>query len=200
MGAAATEDITLEPVTPQEETVDDAANEALATEGAAEVVADVEVINLESPIKMIPRANRRTPMAISCLPKGLIDVSHKPEDVQFWNDMGLYDFVNLDWEVKTGTNAQISEFFANSTLVGTMVDGHLINLTEENLGQIFKLGIGHVDIAARARRWDSQKFSVPKDKNGYKLSHCTDPLLVEHLDYMRITLYLQDQRNIITGV
>ncbi|CAM6096975.1 unnamed protein product [Calypogeia fissa] len=114
--------------------------------------------------------------------------------------MELYDFVNLEWEVKTGTNAQVSEFITNSTEVGTVVDGHVINLTKEILGLIFKLGVGRADIATRARRWASRKFSVPKDKTRYKLSHCTDPLLVERLDYMRLTLYLQDQRNIITEV
>ncbi|CAM6091777.1 unnamed protein product [Calypogeia fissa] len=72
-GTEATEDITLELVTLEEEAVDDVANEALATEGATKVVVGVEVIDLESPIKMVPKANKRTPMAISCLPKGLID-------------------------------------------------------------------------------------------------------------------------------
>ncbi|CAM6092242.1 unnamed protein product [Calypogeia fissa] len=200
MGTVATEEITLEPVTPQEAAVDDAANEALGTGGTVGMVADVDVIDLGSPIKMTPRANRKTLMSIGCLPKGLIDVSHKLEHVQFWKDMGLYDFVNLDWEVKTGTDAQVSEFIANSIPVATMVDGHLIDLTEDNLGEIFKLGIGCADIASRARPWDSKKFSVAKDKNGYKLSHCTDPLLVERLDYMHITLYPQDRKNIITGV
>ncbi|CAM6092213.1 unnamed protein product [Calypogeia fissa] len=36
--------------------------------------------------------------------------------------MGLYDFVNLEWNVKTSTNAQVSEFIANSTNVATMVE------------------------------------------------------------------------------
>ncbi|CAM6094798.1 unnamed protein product [Calypogeia fissa] len=197
---AATEDVTLELVTPEVEAIDDVATKPLATEGAVEGAIVVEVISLDSPIKAVPRANRRKPMAISCLPNGLIDISHKPEHVQFWKDMGLYDFMNLDWDVKTGTNAQILEFIANAIVVDTVVDVHVINLIKDNLGQIFKLGTERADIAARARRWDSRKFSVAKDKNGYKLSHYIDPSFVERLDYMRITLYLQDRRNIITGV
>ncbi|CAM6117716.1 unnamed protein product [Calypogeia fissa] len=105
--------------------------------------------------------------------------------------MGLYDFVNLPWDAQVGTNDQVSEFVANFSNVATMVDGHLIDLIDENLAMLFKLGIGSSkDIAARARRWASQKFSMPKDKNGYKLSHRTDPLLVERLDFMRLILYM----------
>ncbi|CAM6105485.1 unnamed protein product [Calypogeia fissa] len=70
--------------------------------------------------------------------------------------MRLYNFVNLPWDTMIGTNAQCSEFVTNSTIVASMVDGHLTDMTEENLVEVFKLGIGDSrDIVARARSWQS---------------------------------------------
>ncbi|CAM6098768.1 unnamed protein product [Calypogeia fissa] len=83
----------------------------------------------------------------------------------------------------------------------TIVSGEVINILEESLANMFHLGMGETkDIAARARSWQSQKFTAPKEKNGYKLNTCTDKNLVERLEFIRAALYLQERRNVITGV
>ncbi|CAM6082073.1 unnamed protein product [Calypogeia fissa] len=82
----------------------------------------------------------------------------------------------------------------------TTVKGVKIDLREAMLAIIFKLGLRSVrDPGLRAKTWQSQKFTIPKEKNRYKLIACTDTGLVERLKFIRATLYLQEQKNMISG-
>ncbi|CAM6086507.1 unnamed protein product [Calypogeia fissa] len=116
--------------------------------------------------------------------------------------MGLHDFVHLQWNTTIGTLAECVEFVNNTTPVVALVGGgEVIHLLEEDVAAFFHLGVGETkDIAARARSWQSQKFTAPKEKNGYKLNTCTDKNLVERLEFIRAAIYLQERRNVITGV
>ncbi|CAM6124996.1 unnamed protein product [Calypogeia fissa] len=84
--------------------------------------------------------------------------------------MRLYDFVNLPWDTTVGTDVECAKFIANSSFVATLVGEDVINLTEESLATIFKLGVGNSkDIAARARSWQSQKFQCQRIRMGISL-------------------------------
>ncbi|CAM6093878.1 unnamed protein product [Calypogeia fissa] len=114
--------------------------------------------------------------------------------------MGLYDFVHLKWGNAVGNDDECREFICNSTEESTKVGGDYISLSEENLAKIFRLGVGELRGAtSRARSWASQKFSAPKERNGYRLSTCTDQLMVERLEFIRASIYMQDRKNIING-
>ncbi|CAM6127519.1 unnamed protein product [Calypogeia fissa] len=131
----------------------------------------------------------------------IITLTQRPEHDQFWKDMGLYAFVHLQWNTTIGTMAECAEFVKHSTPVATLVGEEVIHLLEEDVAGFFHLGMAETkDIAARARSWQSQKFTAPKEKNGYKLNTCTDKNLVERLEFIRAALYLQERRNVITGV
>ncbi|CAM6126255.1 unnamed protein product [Calypogeia fissa] len=115
--------------------------------------------------------------------------------------MGLYAFVHLQWNTTIGTMAECAEFVKHSTPVATLVGEEVIHLLEEDVAGFFHLGMAETkDIAAKARSWQSQKFTTPKEKNGYKLNTCTDKNLVKRLEFIRVALYLQERRNVITGV
>ncbi|CAM6121745.1 unnamed protein product [Calypogeia fissa] len=114
--------------------------------------------------------------------------------------MGLHDFVHLKWGNVMGNDDECREFICNSIAESTKVGGDYISLNEENLAKIFRLGVGELrGTASRARAWLSQKFSAPKERNGYRLSTCTDPLLVERLEFIRASIYMQDRKNVING-
>ncbi|CAM6128467.1 unnamed protein product [Calypogeia fissa] len=79
--------------------------------------------------------------------------------------------------------------------------GYPISLSESALATIFKLG-GAKDRQAslRAKQWQSQKFLGVKEKNGYKWNQCTDPLLVERLEFMRVALYMQEKKTTVSAL
>ncbi|CAM6094046.1 unnamed protein product [Calypogeia fissa] len=140
-------------------------------------------------------------MQFFSIPREIITLAQRPEHDQFWKDMGLYAFVHLQWNTTIGTMAECAEFVKHSTPVATLVGEEVIHLLEEDVAGFFHLGMAKTkDIAARARSWQSQKFTAPKEKNGYKLNTCTDKNLVERLEFIRAALYLQERRNVITGV
>ncbi|CAM6086215.1 unnamed protein product [Calypogeia fissa] len=96
-----------------------------------------------------------------------------------------------------GNIEEEAEMQISTSLVGEEV----IHLLEEDVAAFFHLEVGETkDIAARARSWQSQKFTTPKEKKGYKLNTCTDQNLLERLEFIRAALYLQERRNVITRV
>ncbi|CAM6085954.1 unnamed protein product [Calypogeia fissa] len=157
-------------------------------------IREREVVDLDSPPPPLPKKKKQriVSVIINYVPEGFITTSRKPVHDKFWRDMALHNFVHLPWDTTIGTDKQISEFINNYGEVGTMVEEKVINLIEEELATIFRLGQGE-PLVGRARKWDSKKFSQPKDKNGFKLSLCKDPLLVDQLEFMRATLYMQDR-------
>ncbi|CAM6089875.1 unnamed protein product [Calypogeia fissa] len=91
-------------------------------------------------------------MQISGIPKDIITLAQWPEHDQFWRDMGLYDFVHLQWLTTIGTKGECAEFIKNATPVASLVGEEVIHLLEEDLAIFFHLGVGETkDIAARAR-------------------------------------------------
>ncbi|CAM6094035.1 unnamed protein product [Calypogeia fissa] len=61
------------------------------------------------------------------------------EHKQFWEDMGLGEFVSLDWTYQKGSMALCREFINNASGDATTVRGIKIDLSEDGLAQIFKL-------------------------------------------------------------
>ncbi|CAM6094528.1 unnamed protein product [Calypogeia fissa] len=80
---------------------------------------------------------------------------------------------------------------ANSSSECTRTSHYEIDLSEKSLAKIFGLPSSDRKAPVRCVKWQSKKFSGPKDKNGYKLAQCTDPTLVERLQFLRQTLYIQ---------
>ncbi|CAM6093924.1 unnamed protein product [Calypogeia fissa] len=106
-------------------------------------------------------------MLITNIPRDIVALAQQVEHEQFWRDMGLYDFVHLQWNTTIGTQEECIEFIKHTTPVATLVSDEVINITEDNLASLFHLGVGETkDIASRARSWQSQKFPTPKEKNG----------------------------------
>ncbi|CAM6086105.1 unnamed protein product [Calypogeia fissa] len=174
-------------------------------EQGAAVDEDIKVIDLDTPEGVASEdVGEVSAMIITRLCQEFITIAHKPEQEQFWKDMGLHDFVQLNWGTSIGSDRECREFILNSTPVAMLVDGKVINITKEALAKIFQFGKGKErDMASRARAWQSQKFSTLKEKNGYKLTNCTNSNLVERLEFIqfiRASLYLQDRKNLITGV
>ncbi|CAM6121737.1 unnamed protein product [Calypogeia fissa] len=118
--------------------------------------------------------------------------AQQPKHRQFWADMGLEKFAALDWTCTTGSVEHCQQFIVNSTNEYTVATRVKIDLSELSLAKLFSLGECHTrEAGLRAAKWQSKKFSGPKDKNGYKLSQCTDSTLVERLEFMRGALYMQ---------
>ncbi|CAM6098034.1 unnamed protein product [Calypogeia fissa] len=114
--------------------------------------------------------------------------------------MGLGEFVALDWNCKMGTVPECREFILNSTNKYTTTLRCMIDLSEVSLAMIFKLGEANTrEASLRARQWQSQKFIGAKDKNRYKLSQCTNPTLVERLEFMRTAWYMQEKKAMVSG-
>ncbi|CAM6104186.1 unnamed protein product [Calypogeia fissa] len=174
---------------------------------------EAEVIILDPEENTVPRGDKapednasgnteeEAEMQISSIPRDIETLAQRPEHDQFWRDMGLHDFVHLQWNTTIGTLVECTEFIKNTTPVASLVGEEVIHLLEEDVATFFHLGVGETkDIAARARSWQSQKFMAPKEKNRYKLNTCTDKNLIKQLEFIRAALYLQERRNVITGV
>ncbi|CAM6122531.1 unnamed protein product [Calypogeia fissa] len=165
-------------------------------------VEETEVISLESSLDEVEEklVIIFSTLHVTRVDQELITTSCKPEHVQFWADMALTEFVALSWRCDMGTYAEYQQFVMNSDKESTKVQGVKIDLREAALAVIFKLGLGSVrDPGLRAKTWQLQKFTIPKEKNGYKLNTCIDKGLVECSEFIWATLYLQDRRNMISG-
>ncbi|CAM6082161.1 unnamed protein product [Calypogeia fissa] len=119
---------------------------------------------------------------------------------EFWAEMGLENFVGLEWDCTGGTLGQCEEFLKNYNKTSTKVNNRVLDLSEKRLALIFKLGKPKNRTAGlRAKQWKSTKFSGPKEKNGYKWSQCTDPEMVERMEFMRCTMYIMEKKSTISG-
>ncbi|CAM6128013.1 unnamed protein product [Calypogeia fissa] len=139
-------------------------------------------------------------MRVNRMDLAVVDRAQHEQHQQFWADMGLRDFAALNWGCSTGSKIQCREFMANYEKEHSTSLGYQISLSESSLATIFKLG-GAKDRQAslRAKQWQSQKFSDAKEKNGYKWNQCTDPLLVERLEFMRVALYMQEKKTTVSA-
>ncbi|CAM6082344.1 unnamed protein product [Calypogeia fissa] len=114
------------------------------------------------------------------LDPGMIAKAQHEGHRQFWSDMGLGEFTALDWNCKTGSVPECREFILNSDKEFTTTARCIIDLREASLAKIFKLEEANArEASLRARQRQFQEFTSAKDKNGYKLSQCTDPALIE---------------------
>ncbi|CAM6086194.1 unnamed protein product [Calypogeia fissa] len=119
---------------------------------------------------------------------------------EFWAEMGLKNFVGLKWDCTGGTLGQCEEFLKNYNKTSTKVNNRVLDLSEKRLALIFKLGEPKNRTAGlRAKQWKSAKFFGPKEKNGYKWSQCTDPEMVERLEFMRCAMYIMEKKSTISG-
>ncbi|CAM6102379.1 unnamed protein product [Calypogeia fissa] len=154
---------------------------------------DVEVVNSETDSDL-------STMKINYIDPAVVARAQHETHQQFWSDMGLGDFAALNWGCLTGTETQCREFMWNYNKEYTTSLGHPGDLSESSLGTIFKLG-GAKDRQAslRAKQWQSQKFTGAKEKNGYKWNQCTDPSLVERMEFMRTALYMQEKKTMVSA-
>ncbi|CAM6093929.1 unnamed protein product [Calypogeia fissa] len=153
----------------------------------------VEVHEIESDINLkLVRINR---VDLEIVAKAQQE-GHK----QFWADMGLGEFAALNWNCTVGFEDEWREFLRNYNKDSTMANNRPINLSEKRLATIFKSG-DKTDRRAglRAKQWQSHKFFGAKEKNEYKWSQCTDPAMVERLEFMRTTLYIHDKKTTVSG-
>ncbi|CAM6086278.1 unnamed protein product [Calypogeia fissa] len=113
--------------------------------------------------------------------------------------MGLENFVGLDWDCTGGTLGQCEEFLKNYNKTSTKVNNRVLDLSKKRLALIFKLGDPkNKTTGLRAKQWNSAKFSGPKEKNEYKWSQCTDPKMVERLEFMRCAMYIMEKKSTIS--
>ncbi|CAM6104268.1 unnamed protein product [Calypogeia fissa] len=119
---------------------------------------------------------------------------------EFWAEMGLENFVGLEWDCTGGTLGQCEEFLRNYNKTSTKVNNRVLDLSEKRLAFIFKLGEPKNRTASlRAKQWKSANFFGPKEKNRYKWSQCTDPEMVERLEFMRCAMYIMEKKSTISG-
>ncbi|CAM6082530.1 unnamed protein product [Calypogeia fissa] len=120
---------------------------------------------------------------------------------EFWAEMGLGNFVGLEWDCTMSTLGQCEEFLKNYNKDSTKVNNRLLDLSEKRLALIFKLGEPKNRTAGlRAKQWKSAKFYGPKEKNGYKWSQCINLEMVERLEFMRCTMYIMEKKSTISSL
>ncbi len=120
---------------------------------------------------------------------------------EFWSDMSLAHFVATDWGCPLGNLKEMEEFLREYKKEdSTKVKGRTLDLSQKRLAQIFKIGEPKRRQAAqRVKLWASRKFTGPKLKNGYRLSECTDPAMVERIEFLRVTMYMQEKKPTVSG-
>ncbi|CAM6082254.1 unnamed protein product [Calypogeia fissa] len=59
------------------------------------------------------------------IPRDIVTLAQRQEHDQFWRDMGLHDFVHLQWNTTIGTLAECTEFVNNTTLIAALVGGEV---------------------------------------------------------------------------
>ncbi|CAM6082515.1 unnamed protein product [Calypogeia fissa] len=72
-------------------------------------------------------------MQISSIPRDIVTLAQQPEHDQFSRDMGLHDFVHLQWNTTIGTLAECTEFIKNTTPIASLV-GEEVREAEEVRG------------------------------------------------------------------
>ncbi|CAM6091258.1 unnamed protein product [Calypogeia fissa] len=97
----------------------------------------------------------------------------------------------VDIDLTDSEEMEQIKFIANSSSECTRTSRYEIDLSEKSLAKIFGLPSSDRKAPVRCVKWQFKKFSGPKDKNGYKLAQCTDPALVERLQFLRQALYIQ---------
>ncbi|CAM6102936.1 unnamed protein product [Calypogeia fissa] len=97
----------------------------------------------------------------------------------------------VDIDLTDSKDVEQIKFIANSSSECTRTSRYEIDLSEKSLAKIFGLPSLDRNALVRCGKWQSKKFNRPKDKNGYKLAQCTNPALVERLQFLRQALYIQ---------
>ncbi|CAM6093951.1 unnamed protein product [Calypogeia fissa] len=71
-------------------------------------------------------------MQISSILRDIVTLAQRPKHDQFWRDMGLHDFVHLQWNASIGTLAECTEFIKNTTPIASLVGEEVIHLLKED--------------------------------------------------------------------
>ncbi|CAM6094466.1 unnamed protein product [Calypogeia fissa] len=165
-----------------------------ATGQESEGAVEVEVVPVQTPARVdidLTDSEEAEQIKVYRLAEAMLNQALHSGHNEFWAAMGLHKFSALAWSANTGTLEKCRQFIANSSSESTRTFRYEIDLSEKSLAKIFGLPSSDRKAPVRCVKWQSKKFSGPKDKNGYKLAQCIDPALVERLQFLRQALYIQ---------